>query len=355
MSHALIRVMVVDDSAVIRGIWSRIIDAESDMRVMAVAGNGRAALDVLRRREVDVIVLDIEMPEMSGLEALPLILTQCPGVRVVMASSLTLRGAEVTVAALALGAADYVTKPSAAERQNMAMVGRDLIRKIRALAGRVMAPAAPQPVVRAPVVRPRPVGVGATKPVQAIGVASSTGGPNALTAVLSALPQEFPLPILIVQHMPPLFTTMLAERLERATGRPCVEATDDLEIRGGVTYIAPGDYHMTVRNEGARMVLALNQDPPENFCRPSADPLFRSMARAYGGAMLGVVLTGMGQDGREGARAVVEAGARVIAQDEATSIVWGMPGAVAHAGLASQILPLDRIASVIDEQARVRR
>lgn len=348
-----VKVMVVDDSAVIRGIWARLVDAEPDLRVVASAGNGRAAVDVLRRREIDVIVLDIEMPEMSGLEALPLLLAERPGVRVVMASSLTRKGAEVTVAALSLGAADYVTKPAASERDSMAAVGRDLVRKIRALAGRTPA-ARSRPTTTRPVA-PAPFRVGPARPVQAIAIASSTGGPNALTTVLSALPRDFPLPILVVQHMPPLFTTMLAERLQRAGSRPCIEAVDGTAVRTGTTYVAPGDYHMEVRSDGAGVSLRLTQSPPVNFCRPAADPLFRSMARVYGDGLLAVVLTGMGQDGLAGARAVVEAGGTVIAQDQATSIVWGMPGAVSNAGLAREILPLDAVAPFLDEQARVRR
>jgi two-component system chemotaxis response regulator CheB len=356
-------VLVVDDSAVIRGIWARIIDAEPDMRVVASAANGRAAVDVLRRRAIDVIVLDIEMPQMSGIEALPLLLSERPGVRVVMASSLTRKGAEITITALSLGAADYVTKPSAAERESMATVGKDLVRKIRALAGRAPVPVpAPAPSVaqpgRAPAPRvapPPPFRPGHAMAPQVVGIASSTGGPNALGEVLAALPATFPLPILIVQHMPPLFTTMLAERLQRTGRRPCVEGKDGMEVLPGTTYIAPGDYHMTVKAEGGRILLRLDQAPAENFCRPSADPLLRSMAATYGDELLTVVLTGMGHDGLEGARAVAEAGGTVIAQDQATSVVWGMPGAVTNAGLAREVLPLAEIAPFIDEQARVRR
>ena len=369
MSLHPIRVMVVDDSAVIRGIWARILDAEPDIRVMASAWNGRTALDVLRRREIDVIILDIEMPEMSGLEALPLLLQERPSVRVIMASSLTRKGAEVTINALALGAADYVTKPSAAERSSMNSVGQDLVRKVRALAGRPEAPPSPTPpstqepgpehrAAPATPQRSTPPPLprrSHSTPPRALVVASSTGGPNALTTFLSALPAGFPLPILIVQHMPALFTTMLAERLQRATGRPCVEATDGARVDAGVTYVAPGDYHMIVSSKGGSEWLHLNQGPPENFCRPAADQLFRTAAPIYGAALTAVVLTGMGHDGMTGASEIVRHGGLVVAQDQATSVVWGMPGAVVNRGLAHQVLPLDAIAGFIDEQASVRR
>jgi two-component system, chemotaxis family, protein-glutamate methylesterase/glutaminase len=358
MTPDLVKVMVVDDSAVVRGMWARVLDAEADMRVVASAWTGRAALDVLRRREVDVVILDIEMPEMSGLEALPLILAEHPGVRVLMASSLTRRGAEVTVSALAMGAADYVTKPSAAERGAMADVGRDLVRKVRALGGRGARASGAGRALAAPPIRPRPPRPETSRNGQgprAIAVTSSTGGPNALTLLLSALPADFPLPILIVQHMPALFTSMLAERLQRAASRPCVEAAEGMVVEGGRTYVAPGDYHMTARAEGGVTLLGLSQTPPENFCRPSADPLFRSLAAVYGSSLTAVVLTGMGHDGLEGAKAVVGAGGHVVVQDEATSVVWGMPGAVAQAGLAHEVLPLEAIAPAIDEQARARR
>jgi two-component system chemotaxis response regulator CheB len=348
--------MVVDDSAVVRGIWARILDAEPDLRVVASAWNGRAAIDVLRRRVVDVVVLDVEMPEMGGVEALPHLFAARPTVRVIMASSLTRRGAEITVAALAAGAADYVTKPSAMDKGSMGVVGQDLVRKVRALAGRaaVAAPAAPaSPRSASPPPRFR---AGGSRPTRAVAVASSTGGPNALTSVLSELPRDFPLPILVVQHMPALFTAMLAERLQRAAARPCVEAKDGMTVEGGRVYVAPGDHHMVVRAQGqGGAVITVNQAEPENFCRPSADPLLRSMASVYGDGVLAVVLTGMGHDGLAGARSVVEAGGRVVAQDQATSIVWGMPGAVVGAGLAEDTLPLHAIASFIDEQARVRR
>ncbi|HEX7243458.1 MAG TPA: chemotaxis response regulator protein-glutamate methylesterase [Longimicrobiaceae bacterium] len=349
-----IRVMVVDDSTVIRGLLGRIIDAQPDMRVACSAPNGRSALDLLRHREVDVVLLDVEMPEMDGLSALPRILELRPGVRVVMASSLTQRGAEVTMKALSLGAADYVPKPSAVHAvRGMEAISAELVEKVRAL-GRAArrsvalpAPAAPAP--RAPAPAPpgghvlAPAGEGG-EPFRVLAVASSTGGPNALAAVLSGLPRDFPLPVLIVQHMPPIFTAALAERLQREAGRPCAEARHGERLLPGHTYVAPGDHHTTVMTAEREPVLRLDSGPPENYCRPSADPMLRSVASVFGPSALALVLTGMGEDGLRGCREVVARGGRVVVQDEATSVVWGMPGAVANAGLASAVLPLDRIA-----------
>jgi two-component system chemotaxis response regulator CheB len=368
MTSQPIRILVVDDSAIVRGFWARVLDAQPDMRVVASAGNGRAAVDVANRRPVDVVVLDVEMPEMDGLEALPLLLAAHPGLHVVMASSLTRSGAKTTITALSLGAADYVAKPSASDAGSLDRVGAELVRKVRAIAGRGEAeplPAPPRATVGAPhagqaasdggrLGARQGARQGACAP-RVIGITSSTGGPSALTTLLSALPAAYPLPILVVQHMPALFTTMLAERLERMTQRPCIEGAPGMEILPGHTYVAPGDHHMVVEARGERVVLALNQDDPVNFCRPSADPLFRSMARVYRGAMTCVVLTGMGHDGLDGARAVAEQGGLVVVQDEATSVVWGMPGAIARAGLASRVLPLEGIAPLLDEHVRVRR
>ena len=354
MTSQTLRILVVDDSAIARGFWARILDGEADMRVVASAGNGRTAVDAVRRHPVDIVVLDVEMPEMDGLEALPLLLAARPEIRVVMASSLTHSGAKATIAALSLGAADYVGKPSASDRRSLERVGAELVRKIRALAGRLEPPPLPHPP-RTPPGRPRAARTPRAAVPEVIGITSSTGGPSALTSLLSALPSAFPLPILVVQHMPPLFTTMLAERLQSVTNRPCIEGVSGMEVLPGHTYVAPGNHHMAVEARGDRVVLVLNQDEPENFCRPSADPLFRSMANVYQGAMICVVLTGMGHDGLEGARTVSGQKGLVVVQDQATSVVWGMPGAIAQSGLADHILPVDRIAALLDEQARVPR
>lgn len=354
-----IRVMVVDDSTVIRGVLGRIIDAQPDMSVVASAHNGRSALDLLRHRQADIVLLDVEMPEMDGLTALPRILAENPGVRVLMASSLTQKGAQVTLNALSLGAADFIAKPSSRGALGLDAVAAELVGKIRALMRRSTRPALPSPAPRASAPAPAQSPVVPMAPLFAppatnrgegpriVAIAASTGGPNALAAVLKAIPVDFPLPILITQHMPPAFTAALADRLARETGRPCREAQAGERIVAGRTYVAPGDHHMTVMTREREPVIRLDQGPPENHCRPAADPMLRSVASVYGPAALAVVLTGMGEDGCRGCAEIRRRGGRIVAQDEATSVVWGMPGAVVHAGLADSVLPLERIAQHI--------
>jgi two-component system, chemotaxis family, protein-glutamate methylesterase/glutaminase len=355
-----IRVMVVDDSVVIRGLIGRVIDAEPDMEIAASAPNGRVALELLRHREIDVLLLDIEMPEMDGLTALPQIVASFPGVRVIMASSLTAAGAQVTLRALSLGAADYIAKPSSRSIvQGASVVTRDLVAKIRALgrsrrpapawpagdlgAGAPPAASAPAPAAAAPAASSLRRGA----PLRAVIVASSTGGPNALGRFLADLGPGFPLPVVLVQHMPEYFTSVLAERLEREGGRPCREAVHGELLQPGRTYVAPGNHHLRLTRHAGEIVLRLDQSAPVHYCRPSADPTFVSAADALGEAALGVVLTGMGEDALDGCRALVAAGGRVLAQDAATSVVWGMPGAVAAAGLAHAVLPIDRIGAYV--------
>lgn len=353
-----VRVLIVDDSAVIRGALGRIIDAEPDLTVVTTAPNGRVALDALRHSEVDVVLLDVEMPEMDGITALPRILAEHPGTRVIMASSLTQNGAEVTLQALALGAADYITKPAARSGSGtLAGMQQEIVAKVRAIgrATRVRqartfdttpgAARAEPTATTPPAALLAARGNGAVSRIVAI--ASSTGGPNALAEVLSGLPRDFPLPILITQHMPTVFTALLAQRLERDTGRPCHEARDGEAILPNHTYVAPGGYHLLVQTLEAKPYVRLSTTEPENYCRPSADPMLRSVAAIYGSSTLAVVLTGMGDDGMRGCRAVHERGGRVLVQDEATSVVWGMPGAVVNAGLASAILPLPAISEAI--------
>lgn len=357
-SHRPVQVMVVDDSTVIRGLLTRIIEGEPDMRVVASVANGRTAVEMLRHKEVDVILLDIEMPEMDGLTALPLLLKERPDLPVIMASSLTQRGAEVTMRALALGAADSVPKPSSLSAvSGMAAIADELVAKIRALGRAGRTRRAPRAVPESPRQERAERPSGFTLPMHAphdasvhvLAIASSTGGPNALAKLLSRLPRDFPLPIVIVQHMPPIFTAALAERLQRETGRPCREAKNSEPLLAGHTYIAPGDYHMTVMTAERQPILRLDQSPPVNFCRPAADPMFRSVAGVFGGGVLAVVLTGMGEDGMRGCQEVARRGGRILVQDEASSVVWGMPGAVSRAGLASAALPLDRLADRIQQ------
>lgn len=367
---APIRVLLVDDSAVVRGVFGRIVDAQPDMKVVTTAPNGRMALAALGHVPVDVVVLDVEMPEMDGLSALTEIVARFPAVRVLMASTLTARGAEVTMKALALGAADFVQKPLAAKGATaLGDLERDLVGKIRGLARGASSvrpiATAPRPAASAmpaataarqtprgsKVFAPRPEEIIPTSvlgkagdPPRLLAVAASTGGPNALAAFLGGLPKDFPLPTLIVQHMPPLFTSLLAQRLARDTNRPCVEAVDGLRIEGGTTYVAPGDHHMLVATADGVPYIRLTSDPPENFCRPAADPMFRTAAAAFGPTLVAVVLTGMGEDGCAGIADVVRRGGHVAVQDESTSVVWGMPGAVANAGLAHAVLPLPDLA-----------
>jgi two-component system chemotaxis response regulator CheB len=337
--------MLVDDSAVIRGLLGRIIDAESDMHVVGSAPNGSAALALMRHTRPDIVVLDIEMPEMDGLTALPLILAEFPATQVIMASALTTRGARVTMRALSLGAADYIGKPTTLSAvRGIESIARDLVAKVRAL-GTPARPASAPERLRSPSVE---LGEDRSTP-RVLVIASSTGGPNALATVLSQLPEDFPLPILIAQHMPPLFTASLAERLERETRRPCTEGRRGESIDPGHTYIAPGDFHMRVGRSRDKPILLLDQQPAVNFCRPAADVLLRSAADVFGAGVVALVLTGMGEDGLRGCDAVIRGGGRVLAQDQRSSVVWGMPGAVVAAGFASAVLPLDRIAAQLTD------
>lgn len=360
-----IRVMVVDDSSVIRGIVSRWIDASGEMVLAGVAVNGSDAVKRVVALQPDIIVLDIEMPEMDGITALPQLLKSCPQTRVIMASTLTRRNAEISLKALSLGASDYVPKPTSLGGGDAAEdFRRELMTRITALGrrrrtitgaksgaplrGTEGAPSAARPGQGGASGAPKgglQLQKPSSVPAQILAIGSSTGGPQALVQVVSGLAGELNVPVLITQHMPPTFTAILAESIARSTGLKCVEAASGMMLERRWVYVAPGDFHMTIRGKGGP--IELNQAPPENFCRPAVDPMFRSVASAYGPLALGVVLTGMGSDGREGARAIVGAGGSVIAQDEDSSVVWGMPGAVAHAGLASAIVPLDLISAEI--------
>ncbi len=347
-----IRVLVVDDSVVIRRLVTHALEEEPALEVVGFASNGSIALARIPQLNPDVITLDIEMPEMDGLEMLRQLRRQYPQIRVVMFSTLTERGAAMTLQALALGADDYVAKASNAGSldRSMARLRAELVPKIKqffVLAGN--APPAVEPAVARPgAERAAAPTMSYRRKVLAIGV--STGGPNALSALIPGFPANFPLPILIVQHMPPLFTRLLAERLQAITPLKVDEAEEGSAITAGKILIAPGDYHMQVRNGGAQAVVALNQSPPENSCRPAVDVLFRSVAEVYGGAAVSAILTGMGQDGLRGTEALKAKGAYVIAQDESSSVVWGMPGAVVGAGLADRVVPLGKIVPEILQQ-----
>ena len=428
-TNAPIKVMVVDDALVIRGLITRFLEAEGDIEIVASVGDGERALQALDRHPVDVVVLDIEMPRMDGLTALPKIIEKVPGVQVLMASTLTRRNAETSLKALSLGAADYVPKPTSnTEIGGKEDFKREIIEKVRALGKtgqrrRAMrersgtAPtgargtsafarqekltsvnafkAASETSTRRPLSSSATASASSTSRTSSfaarktdsgtttrsssltasktaskpetrslyagtpslrqakrmkpdiIAIGSSTGGPQALFKVLSNIGPDVKQPILITQHMPPTFTTILAEHVAKASGRPTKEAEEGEEIKPGHIYIAPGDYHMLVKGSGLKKTLHMDHGPQENFCRPAVDPMLRSIVDAYGGNVLTVILTGMGSDGKKGCETVVTAGGQVIAQDEETSVVWGMPGAVATAGLCSFILPVDEVGQKI--------
>jgi two-component system chemotaxis response regulator CheB len=336
-----IRVMVVDDSAVVRGLVSRWIGEEPGLEAVARHANGKLAVDDVATSAPDVIVLDIDMPVMDGLAALPLLLAARPAARVLIVSTLTKRNAEISFKALSLGAFDYVPKPESNREITTSPDFRsEVIRKIKLLGGALSSAkngAARLGFARRPfsIVAPRIIAIG-----------SSTGGPEALTAMLEPLaPGLRRVAVVIAQHMPPIFTAILAERLSRSTGRDAKEAIDGELLKPATIYVAPGNRHMTVGG-GDAPTLRLSDDPPVNFCRPAVDPLFASVARTFGAAALGVILTGMGQDGASGARAIAEAGGSVIAQDEGSSVVWGMPGAAAAAGVCAALLPPAEIGQV---------
>ena len=338
-----IRVMVVDDSAVVRGLISRHLEAEPGIAVVATAAHGELALAQLARTAIDLVVLDIEMPVMDGLTTLQEIMVRHPGVRVIMASTLTRRNAEISFKALNLGASDYVAKPESG-LGSAEEFKRELVSKIKAF-GRRRASAAPSAAPPAPTFLPPPAA--APRPVRgkttALAIGASTGGPPALLKLFESLRGAVQQPILLTQHMPATFTALLAEQLSRAGDRPCAEARDGEPILGGHCYVAPGGWHMVVDRQGALPILRLNQEPPESFCRPAVDPMLRTAAQVFGSGLLATVLTGMGHDGAKGCEAVARAGGRFIVQDEATSVVWGMPGAAAATGLAESILPLNDI------------
>jgi two-component system, chemotaxis family, protein-glutamate methylesterase/glutaminase len=355
-----IRVMIVDDAIVVRRLLARWIDAEPDLTVAACLRTGREAVEQLEKVDPDVVVLDVEMPELDGISALPLLLRKKRNLVVIMASALTRRCAEVSLRALSLGAADYVPKPEVAtDVATSAAFQRELIEKIRSLGGRDRermgyrrSQAATARPDRGPVAAEAPAF--ALRPFarvvpQAVVIGASTGGPQALTTLIQQLAATLErAPVLITQHMPATFTTVLAEHLARISGRRVREAEHGEAVTAGGVYLAPGGRHMRVARGGNGISIALGDDPPINFCKPAVDPLLASAAASWGAGALAVILTGMGADGAEGAHKIVAAGGSVIAQNEATSAVWGMPRAVAQAGLCSAVLPLAEIATVVN-------
>lgn len=339
-----IRVLVVDDAVVIRRLLADELAKDPALEVVGTAATGRIALALLPQVAPDVVILDVEMPDLDGLATLAALRKTHPRLPVIMFSSLTERGALATIDALTLGASDYFTKPSSESGvdASLAVVREQLIPKIKSLCG----PRTPTPP------RSGLHSVPGAQKVEVVAIAASTGGPNALAEVFAKFPADLRVPMLIVQHMPPMFTRLLAERLTARSAVPVHEAASGTIVQPGQAWIAPGDYHLAVVRDGARVRLLTHQDPPENSCRPAADVLFRSVARAYGAGVLAVVLTGMGQDGLNGCQAVREAGGVVLAQDEPTSVVWGMPGSVVRAGLAARVLPLSLVADEIVHRVR---
>lgn len=385
-----IRVVIVDDAVVVRRLLTEALNSDPEVTVVGAGANGRLGLAKIDELQPDLVVLDIEMPEMDGIATLRELRKRYRWLPVIMFSTLTERGAAATLEALSAGASDYVTKPTntGGIQGSIGRISAELLPKVKQLArryqsrpsagsvaansasrpaaatrtnGRSETPRATSPSASTPAARvnrrgatpssftPRtadPIALAAPRVggrYEALTIGVSTGGPNALAELLPQLPESLHVPVLVVQHMPPIFTRLLAERLDRLCKLTVVEATEGMAVKPGHVYIAPGDLHMGLRRAGTAVAIALSSAPPENSCRPSVDVLFRSVVETYGAAVLSVVLTGMGQDGLAGARVVHGAGGCVLTQDEETSVVWGMPGYVARAGVAEAVLPLSRV------------
>ncbi len=347
------RVLIIDDSAVIRRLLTDALSGEPAIEVVGTAANGKIALAKIPQVNPDLVTLDIEMPEMDGLQTVREIRKVYPKLPVIMCSTLTQRGAVATLQALSSGASDYVTKPANVGSVTAAleMVQAQLIPKIKAFCPWTSPAAFPPSSGRGSAaaiagnLKGRTDAVGRQIDIIAIGV--STGGPNALTEVFRRLPAELPVPVVIVQHMPAVFTKYLADRLNDVSPLSVREATSGEVLQAGKAWLAPGDYHMALARTSSGIAIRLHQGPPENSCRPAVDVLFRSVAEIYGSRSLAAVLTGMGQDGLRGCEAIRERSGIVLAQDEPSSVVWGMPGAVVRHGLADEILPLAEIAPAL--------
>jgi two-component system, chemotaxis family, protein-glutamate methylesterase/glutaminase len=380
----VITVLVVDDSVVVRRLIVDALTGSENIEVVGTAANGLLAQSKIDQLKPDVVTMDIEMPQMNGIEAVRELRKRHKQLPVIMFSTLSAAGASATLEALSAGATDYVTKPSnvGSVAESIAAVREQLVPKIHALGGKRRAAAAPsRPSGAAAPPRPgaaplragmpsgpgRP-GAARTGPppaavrrvtpggrIDILAIGSSTGGPDALTKVLTGLPADLSVPIVITQHMPPVFTKMFAERLDRSTPLRVVEAADGMELTAGTAYIAPGDFHLELHRRGTATLTKLSSAPQENSCRPAVDVMFRSVSALYGASAYATVLTGMGHDGRGGAKVLRDAGAEILAQDEASSVVWGMPGAVVGAGLADEVLPLDRIAAHLVNRVRSGR
>jgi len=361
-----IRAVVVDDSVVIRRLVVQVLESDPDFEVVGTAANGKIALAKVAQQQPDLVVMDVEMPEMNGIEAVRELRKLGHRMPIIMFSTLTERGATATLDALAAGASDYVAKPSnmGSITQSLNAVASQLIPKASALlpgkasprhpsgalAGGVSSQSSQHSTVLKAGFNQAGVKLHAPAqphPISAVIIGSSTGGPEALSKVISGLTEQLPVPILVVQHMPPVFTKQLAARLDKLSPHTVVEAAGGEQLRPGTIYVAPGDYHLVVEAKATGIYTALTKTPPVNFCRPSVDVMFQAAREAFGGELLSVVLTGMGSDGKNGAGSVIEAGGTVYVQDQETSVVWGMPGAVATAGSAHKILPITEVAPAI--------
>jgi len=350
-----IKVIITDDSAVTRGLFARILDSDPGVEVIATASDGKTLLNLLKREgthklNVDVVTLDIQMVEMDGLEALPQALKLRPDIKVIMVSSLTDEGSDETVKALSLGAADFLTKPvNHTEKVDMLNFSTELLKKVKELGGQ-------KHIIKAITEHKKPdctelvnsgaINLKTPKPIKPkiLAIGSSTGGPQALTDFFERLKgKKINIPILITQHMPAQFTGLMAQQLKTTSGLDCIEGTQDMIVEPGKVYIAPGDYHMTLKQEKGVTKINLNQNAQENYCRPAVDVMFRSIADIYGGNVIVIIFTGMGADGLLGSKIISDKGGAIIAQDEVTSVVWGMPGAVAKAGICTAIKPLKEI------------
>jgi two-component system, chemotaxis family, protein-glutamate methylesterase/glutaminase len=348
------RVLIVDDSVVMRRLLSEAVASDPDLEVAGYAANGQIALALMDQVAPDIMTLDVEMPVMNGLVTLEAMRAAGRRLPVIMVSTLTERGAEATIDSLALGASDYIAKPSGLGNYSAARdhLSQSLLPKIKALCSRPIPkqPAELSPVLSCPASERRRL-----VPIEVLAVGSSTGGPNALAQVLPAIPGDFSAPVLIVQHMPATFTRFLAQRLNSLCQLTVEEAEDGSLLQPGHMWVAPGGRHLIVSRDEGQVRLRVTGDPPENSCRPSVDVLFRSVAEVFGSRVLALVLTGMGQDGLRGCERLAGAGAEIVVQDEATSVVWGMPGFVARGGLADAVLPLPEIAEYIVRREAARR
>jgi len=352
-----IRILIVDDSVVVRRMVSDVLAADPQLEVAGIAANGRIALAKIPQVNPDIVILDVEMPELDGIGTLVEIRKSLPRLPVIMYSTLTQRGAEATLEALSQGATDYVTKPSnvGSAAQGLECIRTQLIPKIKAICGRTLGVATLSPLAATvfPKTLPRPLAFPRREErIDIVAIGVSTGGPNALAILIPTLPCDLPVPVVVVQHMPPVFTRLLAERLAAKSQIGVEEGHPGAVLEPGCAYIAPGDYHMVVASDHQKVMLRTYQGPPENSCRPAVDVLFRSVAEVFKPHALAVVMTGMGQDGLRGCEHIREVGGQILVQDQATSVVWGMPGFVANAGLADNVLPLEQLGMEILRRVR---